>query len=319
MIKSNNPWVDMRENSERRVNKNENYDLFWIVDLEGRYGFCVKSKTVVFQNPSVNLKGITVKQIVNNECYTSLYLILNKNEDWEIFNTLCDDLVSVANKCSNREHITLEIEKRLKKWQQFLKNNNYNELTLEKQMGLFSELIFLKNNLINEIGTEDAILSWVGPNFDKQDFLIDSGVIEVKSYRTSKGEIVHISSLQQLQGPKMPLFLVSYGLTSSDRGLNIIDLIDSVRTQIDDEAVLDIFESKLFEYGYIQGLSHNYKLYKFIVDNEKFYRVDELFPKIKRSDVAKEIVSVKYSIDLSQCKDFEITAESVFMTGGVAS
>lgn len=278
-----NPWLVMGENSERRVNINFNYDLFWVVDLEGRYGFCIKSKRLVDDGINIiNLKGITVKRITENEDFSRLYLILNEKEDCEIFLNLCEDLINTANRYDDNEKIIIAVEDRLKRWQQLLKNDNYDGLTIERQMGLFSELLCLKNNILHEVGIKDAIISWVGPEFDKQDFLIDSAVIEVKSYRTSKGQVVHISSLQQLQSPKTPLYLVAYGLTTSDRGLSVSDIIEIIKKQIDDEWLQDKFETKIFEYGYISGVSNRKKIYKFIVDSEKVYSVSNLFPRIEK-------------------------------------
>lgn len=314
-----NPWITMRENTERRVDINFNYDLFWIVDLDGRYGFCIKSKAI-FDNVTnnINLKGITVKRILDSADISSLYLILNKKEDCEIFLALCQDLINTANRYDDNEKIILEVEERLKRWQQLLKNNNYDELTIERQMGLFSELVCLKNIVAEEVGIREAVISWVGPDFDKQDFLMDSAVIEVKSYRSSKGEVVSISSLQQLESPKTPLYLVAYGLTTSERGLSALDIIESINKQIDDEWIREKFENKLFEYGFINGISNKHRLYKFIVDSEKVYSISNLFPRIQRKDVMGEIVSVKYSIDLSQCTIYETNVNKIFKEGGVA-
>lgn len=319
MIKPANPWASMEVNSERRVDININYDLFWIVDLEGRYGFCIKSEKLSSDDKDIiSLKGITVKKINENGIFSRLYLILNKKEDWEIFLNLCQDLINTANKYDDDEKIISAVENRLKRWQQLLKSDVYNGFTIERQMGLFSELLCLKNNISNEFGIKDAIISWVGPNFDKQDFLTASCVIEVKSYITTKGEIVNISSLQQLQSPKTPLYLVAYGLTVSERGLSVCDIIESIMKQIDNEWLRENFEIKLFEYGYILGVSNKHKMYKFIVDSEKVYQVTELFPKVERQDVMKQIVSVKYAIDLSQCREFEVTFNEIFNEGGVA-
>ena len=315
MTKIFNPWIDMSVNSQRRVDININYDFFWIVDIEGRYGFCIESKSILEDSSYINLKGITIKK-VNSDDNSRLYLILNQNEDYEIFIILCQDLINTANKYDNSEKIIIEIENRLIRWQQLLKNNYYKGLNIERQMGLFSELIFLKNRIANEIGMKEAILSWVGAEFDKQDFLIEQAVIEVKSYKTTKGEIVHISSIDQLQSPKEPLYLATYALTKTERGLSVLDIIESIKGQIEDEITLEIFELKLFEYGYICGLQDKNKLYKFVIDKESIYEVNDLFPRIQRRDIAKEIISVKYAIDLKECKNFEVDFDSIFEVGG---
>ncbi|MBW4874383.1 MAG: PD-(D/E)XK motif protein, partial [Paeniclostridium sp.] len=236
MTKVFNPWIDMDINSQRRVDKNLNYDFFWMLDIEGKYGFFIDSRNILEDDKTdISLKGISIKKVSIDTNISRLYLILNDNDDYEIFLTLCQDLINTANKYDNKQEIIVEIENRLKRWQHLLKNNNYSGLTIERQMGLFSELIFLKNKIASEVGITDAIISWVGPDFDKQDFSIESATIEVKSYKTTKGEIIYISSLQQLQSPKLPLYLVAYGLTISERGLSILDIIESIEKQISDE------------------------------------------------------------------------------------
>ena len=81
---------------------------------------------------------------------------------------------------------------------------------------------------------------------------------------------------------------------------------------IDDEHTQEIFELKLFEYGYIFGVSDKKKLNKFIVDSEKGFCVIEGFPRIKSKDIVKQITSVKYSLDLSQCVDYQISMDNIF-------
>ncbi|WP_394862979.1 PD-(D/E)XK motif protein [Paraclostridium bifermentans] len=317
MIKSFNPWKFIKNNSQRRVDKNLNYDFFWIVDVEGRYGFYIDSKKIFEDsNENLNLKGITVRKISIDNNYSRLYLILNENDDCEMFATLCQDLINTANKYNKTEKIISEVENRLRQWQRFLKNSNYSSLTVEKQMGLFSELICLKNRIAREIGIKNAITSWVGPDFDKQDFLMDSAVIEVKSYRVTKGEVIYISSLQQLQSPKTPLYLVAYGLTISERGLSVVDIVESIEKQISDDWILDQFKLKLFEYGYIEGVSNKNRLYKFLIDKESIYEVSERFPKIEKKYISTKIISVKYGIDLTECNEFEVDFDSIFEVGG---
>lgn len=123
--------------------------------------------------------------------------------------------------CDTSDKMISAVEIRLRRWQQLLKQDANQTFTIEKQMGLFSELLCLKEIVAAKVGIKQAVVSWVGPEFDKQDFLMDKAVIEVKSHRTSKDEIVHISSLQQLHSEKEPLLLMSYALTFSENGLSV--------------------------------------------------------------------------------------------------
>ncbi|MBE0491823.1 MAG: PD-(D/E)XK motif protein [Sulfurospirillum sp.] len=301
-----NPWKDMKKSTQRRVKENINHDIFWIIDLEGKYGLYIKIKSIYDNNIDIlKLKGLSILKR-NEENTTELFIALNSNQDWEIFLTLCKDLILIAKKYSDDITMFNAIENRLKRWQQFLLKNKSIDFPLHKQMGLFSELMCLKEIIANNIGIKNAIYSWVGADFDKQDFLLEDMIIEVKSYKTSKTPIVSISSAAQLYSDKQPIYLISYGLTPTDNGISIDDLILDIEKQIENESFefFEIFHNKLFEYGYMIDL--DIKKYKFIIDKNRIFHVSTLFPKITPLDIDSRILNLNYSIDLLQCKEFEI-------------
>ncbi|MBW4873130.1 MAG: PD-(D/E)XK motif protein, partial [Paeniclostridium sp.] len=59
------------------------------------------------------------------------------------------------------------------------------------------------------------------------------------------------------------------------------------------------------------------RLYKFLVDKESIYEVSEKFPKIEKNNISSQIISVKYGIELTECKEFEVEFDSIFQVGGV--
>lgn len=73
---------------------------------------------------------------------------------------------------------------------------------------------------------------------------------------------------------------------------------------------LDGFEGKLMNYGLIPELLQE-PLIKFAADKNRAYSVTDKFPKIDPKNIRSEIISVKYSIDLSQCAEHEIELGSV--------
>jgi len=309
----NSPWKGMEESSQRRVDFETEHNLFWITDLEGKYGFCLQSKNTFDNiNPPANLKGISILKRNSNHNYGELFLVLNKKEDWQIFYTLCQDLISITHKYEDDKAMIGAVEIRLKRWQQLLRHERNIVLSLEAQMGLFSELLTLKEILVPKVGVEQSIVSWVGADFDKQDFLLANAIIEVKSYRTSKSPIVTISSLQQLYSDKEPLYLLTYGLTQTDNGTSIDKLVQDIYEMLENKSaeVSDIFDNRLIEYGFIPELIES-SLFKFIVDKRRAYYVSESFPKILPPTVASQILTVKYSIDLLQCYEFEIDINKI--------
>ncbi|KZS47066.1 hypothetical protein AWU65_14595 [Paenibacillus glucanolyticus] len=318
MTNSGSPWANMDESSQRRVDSDSSHNLFWITDLQGNYGFCIQvADTIIFTDNKIKLKGISIIKRKAKKNTIELFLILNKKEEWEIFLSLCEDLVAVTKRYDTSEKMLTAVENRLKRWQQLLKQDLNQVFTIEKQMGLFSELLCLKEVAAHKVGLNQAIVSWVGPEFDKQDFLLDGAVVEVKSHRTSKGEIAHISSLQQLHSEKEPLYLMSYALTVSENGLNVEDISHSIRTLLmaGSNEILDLFENKLMQYGYIPEIIKE-PLQQFILDKTKLFKISDSFPKIVPMDVKNQIVHVQYSIDLSLCSEFEIEVETFLQEGG---
>ena len=184
-------------------------------------------------------------------------------------------------------------------------------MDLFKQMGLFGELLCLRDIVMPKYGIEQAVVSWVGADFDKQDFLLDEAVLEVKSYKTSKGQVAHISSVNQLISEKLPLFLVTYSLTQTNNGESIKDITMSIQTHLTSmpNEVKNAFEDKLLEYGYMANLNDEI-LHKFIVDKNKVFKTSGDFPKIFPAQIKHGITDVKYSIDLAKCAEHEINIHS---------
>lgn len=297
----NNPWQDMDKNTQRRVSDVE-FDMFWMVDGEGKFAFCIYSNLKNVKIKTLKLKGF-LTQIKSDENGTKFFIALKNNNDWAIFAAICKDLINTAKTGKDDKIFTL-IEKRLEKWHEFLQKHRGIEFPLEKQMGLFTELLFLKEISV-QLGFEKAVLSWVGADFHKQDFVLDNEAIEVKSYISSKGPSIEISSANQLYTDKAKLYLITYALTHSENGKSCEDLILALEDELKNlPLILQNFQSKVLEYGYIQGLEN--KKYHFLVDSQMSFLISENFPKITPLQIPSQITSLKYSLNLLHCQEFKI-------------
>ena len=307
MTNESNPWQDMPESTQRRVKADTPHNLFWITDLEGKFGFLLQSKELFDEvKLPANLNGIELLKRNSTYGYGELFLVLNDKEEWQIFYSLCNDLISITDNYDNDATMISAVEVRLKRWQQLLKQDRNRAMNLHRQMGLFSELLCLRDIIFPKYGIEQAIISWVGADFDKQDFLLDKAIIEVKSYKTSKGQTAHISSIRQLVSDKVPLFLLTYGLTETKNGESIADIVQSINDHLKNESneIKSKFEGKLLEYGYIPEIIKT-QFYQFIVDKNRVFLTSGDFPKIQPNYIKHGITEVKYSIDLIECKAFE--------------
>ncbi len=308
------PWKGLAPYTMRRVSEITERNLFWIRDANGAHGFLVQSnKRFIDSSKVMKLYGIDVIK-KNARTGGELYLILREPDDWEIFLIVCKDLIAHAIGSENDATMAEKVEERLKRWQKLLSLARH-KLTPEVQMGLFAELQALQDILVPRIGLGQAVRSWVGPDAEMQDFLLDSAALEVKCYKVTKGDRVTISSAHQLTSDKAHLYLVAYSVTPSDNGLSVDSLAGSIKAELDrnglDEEKVD-FEEKLAKYGYFFGFQ-NENLSRFLIDNLQAFEVRETFPRLVPAQVASEIISVKYVLDLSRCRDFSVpVSELVF-------
>ncbi|MDY0264239.1 MAG: PD-(D/E)XK motif protein [Sulfurospirillum cavolei] len=314
MIKANYPWDEMPLNSQRRVSGTDIHGLFWLKDINSRCGFYVNLTCInhhVNKDIINNLKGISITRRCTNEQSELILFLEHPDEYLDVFFTLCKDLIDVVSKESNKNYLIEIIEQRITKWHQFLKLKGRHEFGIEVQMGLFGELQCMLDFVIPQEGIKNAIFSWVGPDFDKQDFLLSKKVLEVKTYKTSKAPIVTISSAYQLYSEEKPLFLIAYGISPSENGKTIVELINDIKQYLKeiDYEIYNLFETKLLEYGYFS--SESQELYSFLIDSIHAYDIKSEFPKITPIQLHNDILQVKYKIDLLKCKPFEIKLSSL--------
>src|SRR4051794_35284662 len=91
------PWSGMQPATKRRINGSDHtYSWFWMTDDRGRYGLYLKG-SAVFESSDfdISLKGITIQK---KNSQGELFLILNKQEDWELFLAICNDLNAMLKK-----------------------------------------------------------------------------------------------------------------------------------------------------------------------------------------------------------------------------
>ena len=310
---SENPWAGMPSNSRRRIEEWSERNLFWITDIKGAYGFNIRSsKPFDDSSTKLRLKGIDIGKR-NSDDGADFFLVLSRTEDWQIFQVLCSDLISAAVKAESDRAMISAVETRLRRWQQLLKSDLQKQLTIETQMGLFSELLCLRDVIAPQIGLGSAVRKWGGPDSDKQDFVCDSSAVEVKSYSSSKGPTITVSSAQQLWSDKENLYLIAYGLSRSDTGKTIDDLNREILKLLEaDEDVKELFEGKVGQYGFVPEFNTG-ELFRFAADGRRFYHVFGSFPRIDPGLLASAITSVRYSIDLGRCTPFEFSEDGVFL------
>jgi hypothetical protein len=136
-----NPWLGMHANATRRVDHKTIHNFHWVKDQNSRFGLLVIFKSSENELELITkIQGLTIIKRIENSVL-ELYLIVNDNKDWEIFYTLCNDLVNVSANCGQPEDLIKVINNRLKRWQKFLSQGKILAMTEIQQMGLLVEIL----------------------------------------------------------------------------------------------------------------------------------------------------------------------------------
>lgn len=311
-----NPWSHLKrpekDLSIRLVDPDHTLDLFWATDNAGDYLFvwrynALKSKAPKSALPS--LSGVILNHIQDKEGAGRYVLRLIGKEDWEIFMTLCSDLVEAMRRAES-EVAALEIFlRRMDRWQNFLRRKRPAILSESTIKGLIGELHFLFYRLNPEIGLEAAVNSWGGPFGTPQDFCHGQNAFEVKCQSGGSSPSVRITSAEQLTPQVENLYL--YVLTMSqcgedeEKALTIPALVEKIRNKLIQQSseALEKFSDALIEIGYID--SPEYDRFCYILVGESTYSVIDGFPRITADMINPVLTRVSYTIPLSACTEYE--------------
>lgn len=278
--------------------------------------FEFKEKTVGFYLSDLELKGLIFHK--NKSLKSSVYnqvFVLSKQEDQDlaVFNTICSDLLTFArqnHKLAGEIYFNA-IKNRLNVWIEFLKNGDGKYLSLRKQIGVIGELVLL-DKLKKYSPSEIAWMnSWKGPEKQSKDFVTQNIAFEVKAMLNDE-RAVQISNIDQLDTTNIEKLILSVFqfIEDLENGKTINYFVDSIISNISCNKTLHLFLTKLGLSGYYLHHQKHYSL-KFSLINEHSFSVVPDFPRLIKNNVATEITSVKYKLDLSGLSNFkvELTAQ----------
>ena len=316
-----NPWDQIKTPEKnilsRRVKSDHPLNLFWAKDQYGFFLFVYSfdsSEDLPDKLPLLN--GISIHLVEPVESVSKnqmLVLKLNEKTDWQIFLSLCNDLVSATSNFEHSKKSTKVILRRLMRWQEFLQQKRPSLLPERVIKGLIGELLFVTNHLSPAFGLPQAIHFWQGPDDLPQDFNVENCAVEVKCQLGTTSPKVKISSADQLctQLPNMFLHVITLGKTNADdeNSINLPNLIAKIRyeLEIDSASSLERFNDLLYQTGYID--SDEYLQYSYILASEETYQVKKGFPRICTEDLPLGVDRVTYDISLLDCAPFTASPE----------
>ena len=309
-----NPWQEIEipesDFNVRLVGEKHPLRLYWGRDMQGRYLFIYETAIGILPDRKSipKLSGISVA-VAHSVSDIRLILILNDKVNWELFLSLCDDLVRATSSIDEDEQGSAIFLRRLSRWQEFLKRERPAILSNEAIKGLIGELLFLSEIVAKSFNWIDAILFWKGPEDAPQDFAVHDTAVEVKCQSGSSKSCVRINSAEQLV-PQLPKgFLVVYTLASADLGypnaFSLNKLVERIRTclQSESEDTKERFEDLLFLSGYVTREEYDDKY--FICVDLNCYEIREGFPRIALSDIPSGIDHLSYTLTLESCRSFQ--------------
>lgn len=241
-------------------------------------------------------------------------ILLNERGDADrsVFIAVVENLVEELKDSRDQKDAIIRVVQRLHRWQAFMRNRGFEGLSITEQLGLYGELIFLRDVLLENVPSEEAILSWKGPDREAHDFQLTTGSVEVKSTRSTAPRNFHVSNITQLDSVQLkPLYLAFVEAEMSSAGdESLTDVVLTVRDQLDLLSSAR-FDEGLVEAGYIDNHADKYRENKFSLRNIRFFEVDDKFPKVKKSDIPDGVESVKYEVALSACGEFSKTLQEI--------
>lgn len=191
------------------------------------------------------------------------------------------------------------------------------ELGVAEQIGLFGELWVLSNVLLPTIGPRVSHL-WSGPERERHDFVGQGVHVEVKT--TTRSEPKHeISRFDQLKAPASKrLLFVSVMLERSLGGKETLaDRVDEVREKLGaDGRALDVFDSRLEQLGWHDGLRQTGALLRFTCRDVHVFEVAGNFPRLPDDYVPPlGVTGIKYNINVGSLPSLDVSeVQEVLLT-----
>lgn len=269
-------------------------------------------KSVVSKFP--NWKGIDLSIIkIDYGSDKGIYISFQQLSGYDdnIYDTVIEDMLkNLENATDERQSINV-IGKVLVKWKQFFVMQHELVMPEIKQQGLFGELLFLEK-MIHKYGNK-ALGFWSGCNAETHDFYISGDAVEVKTTSVNSANKVTISNEYQLDNNDIAgkLYLVFIALRKSESdGETIPILVERIINKLTTNESLEIFEERLFKYGYLLKCPEMYKI-GFSKREIRYFQVNNKFPKLTRAVIPKGITNVNYILNLDGCDEFVILEEEL--------
>lgn len=218
----------------------------------------------------------------------------------EIFVSLCWDIMESTYGASNKKDGAASAIRRFGMWQVLLAKGTESKMSDLAVRGLIGELSVLKNFGIPRYGKSHAVTGWIGPLRADRDFEYEDTWFEVKAASLSKESII-VSSLDQLDIDRPGNLIVCRLEKTSEadpNALTLNTLVKAIEEDLgEDEYALSTLHVRLTLSGYDETDERIDD--PFVVNSFEVYRVEDDFPRIRRSQLHSAIGSGEYALNIS--------------------
>lgn len=307
-----NPWELIKDPcypDGRRLYLHD--ERFWVsMDEHRQILFFIQDKGAYKIKPLENLASLNVdiEKVGNNEHRLICRLTSPDAELVKKFATVAKDIAYYCSMYKGAQ-LFLKAQERIKSWANFLKPSRAGLTNLE-HVGFLGELYVLSEHLMAVLPAIDSVRAWIGPEGKKQDFTFNDSAIEVKTTVSGDQQVIRISSLDQLDKVTNKLYLLRVVASPSgdDNGFSLGGLYEKCLETIGHDVVAEgLFLQKVS--ALYSKASESQIWNHFVVNNVSFYKVDDSFPKLTRSNVDLAIRDVKYEIAVSTLSEFEVATD----------
>lgn len=310
-MKPRDPWERLDPDEAKRVNKEGQFDFFWVMLEAGMPGLMLRLPAVPQPLPRLpKLKNLEAS-FRPRSGGSAFVLGLKERSQIEIFETLCRDVVEAGEAGADRDEALSRALQRTRRWHHLLRGRRANGLSVEEQLGLVGELSFLRE-LVSAFGPDTAIEAWTGPTGSAKDFELIGSCVEVKAKRVAAKPFVAISSEDQLadvEGSRLCLRVVNVASAVLPEGQSLHDHVRVTAKMFEEDgAAFDAWEETLYSTGY--DPENDYDERRWLLGAATDYEVTEGFPRIS-APLAPGVENVRYVIALDSCEPFKLGGDLI--------
>lgn len=185
----------------------------------------------------------------------------------------------------------------LDEWQAMLSGGT---LSPEQQLGLWAELWIIDH----AVDVDLLLTSWIGPDREASDFLIDAMGVEVKASRRAH---IHQVSQRQVERPvgSLEAYLLSMWVgTDPVGGVSLADLVESILIKASDPAA---FLKRIGQLGYSPLDRGLYSSRLVHLEEPKWFSSHDI-PRVRAADPGVSMLRYTVSLDTGLCLSEEVAS-----------